>query len=61
MNEKNETTKKYIQVKNTIRQLILQGEITDRIPGERVLAQQFGISYMTIRRAIEDLTEQYRP
>ncbi len=51
-------TPKYQKIKDTLRQMILNGEFRDRIPGERVLARQFNVSYMTMRKAIEDLTDE---
>ena len=52
------TTPKYILVENRIKEAIRQREIVDKLPGERVLAKEFGVSYMTIRRAVENLVRQ---
>ena len=52
------TLPKYILVENRIKQAIKQREITDKLPGERVLAKEFGVSYMTIRKAVENLVRQ---
>jgi DNA-binding GntR family transcriptional regulator len=49
---------KYIQVENRIKEAIRQREIVDKLPGERVLAKEFGVSYMTMRKAIENLVTQ---
>lgn len=46
---------KYIEVKNIIKKKILSGEISGKLPGERILAEQFGYSYMTIRNAVNEL------
>lgn len=48
---------KYLQVKNGLRQAFLDGEFKPGaiLPGERLLAERFGVSYMTARRAIEAL------
>jgi DNA-binding LacI/PurR family transcriptional regulator len=48
-------TPKYIYVENRIREGIRDGSIVDQLPGERVLARELGISYMTIRKAIDNL------
>jgi LacI family transcriptional regulator len=50
--------KKYEYVKNALKQKILKGEIKEKLPGERELAKQFKISYMTIRKAIEKLADE---
>ncbi len=49
---------KYEKVKQLIKQAIIEKEYTDKLPGERVLADRFKVSYMTMRKAIEDLTEE---
>ncbi len=49
---------KYEKIKQMIKRAILEGEYTDKLPGERVLAERFKVSYMTMRKAIEDLTEE---
>ena len=41
-----------------LEEAIWQREIVDKLPGERVLAKEFGVSYMTIRRAVENLVRQ---
>ena len=56
--EQNDGNKKYIKVKNTIKEMILNHEIKDKIPGGRVLSKQFGLSYMTIRKAIKELVDE---
>ncbi len=52
------TTPKYLLVEEYIRQQIKQRKITDKLPGERILASQLGFSYMTIRKAIENLVNE---
>ncbi len=42
----NKTTPKYLVVKNKIKEAIRCGEMADKIPGERVLAKVYGVSYM---------------
>lgn len=49
---------KYVVVENRVKQAIYNGEMTHKLPGERVLAQQYGVSYMTLRKAIENLVTQ---
>ena len=49
------TIPKYILVEKRIRQAIRQRVIVDKLPGERVLAKEFGVSYMTLRKAVENL------
>ena len=49
------TTPKYMLVEEHIKQAIKQKKFIDKLPGERSLAKELGISYMTIRKAIENL------
>lgn len=51
-------TPKYITIKEAIVEGIRNGEVADKLPGERVLAKNYGVSYMTIRRAITELVEE---
>ena len=53
-----ESTPKYILVENHIKDAVRKGEITDKLPGERTLAQQLGVSYMTVRKGIENLVAE---
>ena len=46
---------KYLQVEQRLHDAIRQRLIGDKLPGERVLAREFGVSYMTLRRAIDNL------
>lgn len=46
---------KYILVENYIKDGIRKKELTDKLPGERVLAKQLGVSYMTVRKSIDNL------
>ena len=52
------TIPKYQLVEDHIRKQIKQREIVDKLPGERVLAAQLGYSYMTIRKAVENLVTE---
>lgn len=51
-------TPKYIVVENYIKEAIKTKELVDKLPGERSLAKQLGFSYMTIRKAIENLVAE---
>ncbi|MFT5219950.1 MAG: GntR family transcriptional regulator [Planctomycetota bacterium] len=50
---------KYIIVENKIREAIKHQKIIDKLPGERVLAKEFEVSYMTIRKAVENLVTDH--
>ena len=52
------TVPKYVLVEDHIRQQIRQRKITDKLPGERTLARELGYSYMTIRKAVENLVAE---
>lgn len=49
---------KYIHIKERIKESIKQGMFSDKLPGERVLAKDFDVSYMTVRKAIKELAEE---
>lgn len=53
-----DTTPKYILVENHIKSAIQKQQLTDRLPGERTLAQELGVSYMTVRKSIDNLVSQ---
>ena len=55
----NKTPPKYIIVENKIRQAIKLRTIVDKLPGERVLAKEFEVSYMTVRKAVENLVSDH--
>ena len=48
----------YQQAKERVRRSIMDGSYADRLPPERDLASTFGISYMTLRRAIGALVDE---
>ncbi|MFT5505524.1 MAG: DNA-binding LacI/PurR family transcriptional regulator [Gammaproteobacteria bacterium] len=50
-----ETKPKYLIVEKNIRDAIKDWKPDQKLPGERVLAKELGMSYMTIRKAIENL------
>lgn len=54
------THAKYTRVRDALAGDIRSGKYApgQKLPGERVLAQQYGISYMTARRAVTELVEQ---
>ena len=54
----NSKTPKYIYVQNKIKEDIKRRLIVDKLPGERTLALEFDISYMTVRKAIENLVQE---
>lgn len=50
---------KYNEVVEIIERRIREGDyLLDRIPGERKIAEETGVSYMTARRAVTELLEQ---
>lgn len=49
---------KYIYIKDRIRDSIRNGTIADKLPGERVLAEELQVSYMTVRKAIAELVQE---
>ncbi len=51
-------TPKYLSIKEIIKESIRTGEITGKLPGERVMAKMYDVSYMTIRRAVTELVEE---
>jgi LacI family transcriptional regulator len=52
------TTPKYLLVEQHIKQGIKHKTIVDKLPGERTLASELGFSYMTIRKAIDNLVSE---
>ena len=49
---------KHIYAEKKIRESIRHLNINDKLPGERTFSRELGISYMTIRRAIDNLVEK---
>ncbi len=49
------TIPKYVLIEDYIRQQIRERKFTDKLPGERALADELGYSYMTVRKAIDNL------
>lgn len=48
----------YSQVAVDIARRISDGEITRRLPAERALAEEYGVSYTTVRHAMAVLRER---
>jgi DNA-binding GntR family transcriptional regulator len=48
----------YIQVARAIAARIESGEITLRLPAERALAEEYKVSYQTLRHSMEVLRDQ---
>lgn len=46
---------KYLLVEDYIKQQVKEKKIISKLPGERNLAKELGISYMTIRKAVDNL------
>ena len=46
---------KYVLVQEKIKDAIKHRKIVDKLPGERALAKEYGYSYMTIRKAVDNL------
>ena len=51
----NKPKPKYLLVEEKITQAIKNKQIDNRLPGERTLAKEYGYSYMTIRKAVDNL------
>src|SRR4051812_14174795 len=53
-------TSKYARVRDALADAIRNGEYGSgqKLPGERALAVQYGISYMTARRAVGELVDR---
>ena len=49
---------KYLLAENWIKEAIKRKEVEERLPGERTLARELGMSYMTVRKAIDNLVKQ---
>jgi len=54
----NKVTPKYVLVQERIKDAIKHRKIIDKLPGERALAKQYGYSYMTIRKAVDNLVAE---
>lgn len=48
----------YAQVRDQLRQCIARGELDGQLPSERAIADTYGVSYMTARRAVGALVDE---
>ena len=48
----------YMQVADDLERRISDGEIEIKLPSERELAEDYGVAYTTVRRAMEVLRER---
>nr|MBA3847697.1 GntR family transcriptional regulator [Planctomycetota bacterium] len=48
----------YLQAKKQIKEQILSGKMTGRMPPERDLTKRFHLAYMTVRRAVNELVDE---
>ncbi len=58
MKNKTDVAPKYLDAKKRIKLQIEEGSFEGKIPGERILAEQIGYSYLTIRQAINELVDE---
>lgn len=48
----------YLQAKKQLKEQILSGKMVGRMPPERELTKRFRLSYMTVRRAVNELVDE---
>ena len=48
----------YVQVANDVERRIRAGEIKMKLPAERDLAEEYGVSYVTVRHAMQVLRDK---
>lgn len=48
----------YVQVADDLQRRITEGEFPTRLPGERSLADEYGVAYVTVRRAFDVLRDR---
>jgi DNA-binding GntR family transcriptional regulator len=48
----------YVQVADDVARRITSGEIIRKLPAERALAEEYGVAYITVRRAMEVLRDR---
>jgi GntR family transcriptional regulator len=48
----------YVQVANDVERRINDGEITEKLPSERDLAEEYGTAYTTVRHAMAVLRDR---
>lgn len=49
---------KYLRIASMLRQRISAGEITGGLPGVRQLANEYGVNFMTVNKAIKELEDE---
>jgi DNA-binding LacI/PurR family transcriptional regulator len=49
--------RKHHLISARLRERILQGEYDEQIPGQRVLAEEFGVNFLTVRKAVNTLVK----
>ena len=52
--------KKYELIANTVKEKIVSGEYTSKLPSENELMQQFGVSRVTVRHGLDLLRQDYK-
>jgi DNA-binding LacI/PurR family transcriptional regulator len=56
--DQQKTAKKHHLISAKLRERILTGAYTEQIPGQRVLAEEFGVNFLTIRKAVSTLVRE---
>jgi DNA-binding LacI/PurR family transcriptional regulator len=56
--DRQKTAKKHHLISATLRDRILAGKYSETIPGQRVLADEFGVNFLTIRKAVATLVNE---
>ena len=56
--EKESPLPHYAQLKNILYRQIIVGDFSDKLPGEHHLANEYKVSYMTVRRAVGELIDE---
>lgn len=52
------TAKKHHLISAQLRERIVSGVYKDQIPGQRVLADEFGVNFLTVRKAVSTLVKE---
>ena len=55
--EEDSAVPRYLQIKRALKEAILSGQFTERIPSEQELAKECKVAVMTLRRAVTELVE----
>jgi DNA-binding LacI/PurR family transcriptional regulator len=56
--ELQKTAKKHHLISAKLRERVLSGAYVEQIPGQRVLADEFGVNFLTIRKAVSTLVKE---